>query len=327
MDDYVTLAVGGGGRSFQSFLKVFIKKNLSNEILDSYGDASYLNLNGDIAISTDSYVIEPEFFNGGDIGKLSIFGTCNDLTVSGAIPEYITLSLIISEGYSYKKLDEIFLSIKAASCQARVKVVCGDTKVIPSEGKQFIFINTTGIGRVIKKLNDYNNIKIGDKVIFSSDLARHGISIMMSREGIEHDLMSDCCLLYSIFERLDYTKISFARDATRGGVAAVLNEIALMSGLGIEIFEENMIIDDRVRYYCEFFGYDPLHIANEGLSVILVREDYAMEALEIIKNIDIGKNASIVGEVVGKNKVILNTSIGGRRYVEMPLGEILPRIC
>lgn len=327
MDDIVTLAVGGGGREFQKFLKNLILGRLGNQMLDSLGDSSYFRDDGELAFTTDSFVVEPEFFNGGDIGKLAVYGTCNDLAVSGAMPLYLSLALIISEGYSLNDLEKIIGSIKDAVDEIGVKIICGDTKVIPYTDKKQIFINTSGIGKVIKKLNDYNKIKLGDKVIFTSDIARHGISVMMSREGINSAIESDCCSLYGVIKELDYNKIHFARDATRGGVAAVLNEIASISGYGFEIDEESIIIDDAVKYYCEFFGYDPLQIANEGVAVLVVDEDYADEALKLIRSNINGRNANIVGSVIEKNKVILNTSIGGKRYVEMPLGEILPRIC
>jgi len=327
MGDIITLSIGGGGRGFQKFLKEKILKKLGNPILYNLGDASYIDLNGEIAITTDSFVVEPEFFKGGDIGKLAVFGTCNDLAVSGAIPMYLSLALIISEGYEIIKIEKIIDSIRRSSEDIGVKVVCGDTKVIPRSSKDMIFINTTGIGKVIRKLNDYNNIKVGDKVIFTSDIARHGISILMAREGIDSDIESDCCSLFAVLNRLDYSKIHFVRDATRGGVAAVLNEIVDMSNCGIEIDESEIRIENNVRYYCEFFGYDPLHIANEGVAVLIVENDYADEAIDIIKQNENGKKANVVGRVVEKKKVVLNTSIGGKRYVEMPMGEILPRIC
>lgn len=327
MSDFVSLSYGGGGRQFQKFLKNYIIEHIGNEIISELGDASYLSLNGDYAYSTDSFIVEPEFFYGGDIGKLSVVGTCNDLVVSGAVPMYLSLSFIFSEGYSLDKVKDIILSIKKYSEQIGVKIVCGDTKVIPRSGKEQVFINTSGIGKVVKKLNDYRNIKVGDKVIFTSDIARHGISILLKREGIESDISSDCGHLYEIFRNLDYSNLSFSRDATRGGVAAVLNEIANMSGFGFEIDESCINIDDRVRYYCEFFGYDPLQIANEGLAVIIAKQDSADEVLANIKKTEMGINASVVGVVNDKKKVLLKTTIGGKRYVEMPLGEILPRIC
>jgi hydrogenase expression/formation protein HypE len=327
VNDIVTLSLGGRGRKFQKFLKEYILTFLGNDILMQLGDASYLPLKGDYAYSTDSFIVEPDFFKGGDIGKLSVVGTCNDLAVSGAKPLYLSLSFIISEGYSLEKIKRIIESIKKYSEEIGVQVVCGDTKVIPRGEKEQVFINTAGIGKVIKKLNDYKNIREGDRIIFTSDIARHGIAILLEREGIESDIFSDCGHLYRVFEPLDYNKIHFARDASRGGVAAVLNEIAEISGLGFEIDESKISIEDNVKYYCEFFGFDPLQIANEGVGVLIVDKERASEVLKRIQSIEMGRNASIVGEVIGKNKVILKTSIGGKRYVEMPLGEILPRIC
>ncbi|MGB9732155.1 MULTISPECIES: hydrogenase expression/formation protein HypE [Calditerrivibrio] len=327
MDDIITLSVGGGGRGFQNFLNSLILKELGNPILNNLGDSSYITIDGEIAFTTDSFVVEPEFFPGGDIGKLTVCGTCNDLAVSGAIPMYLSLSFIISEGYSMEDLKKIVKSIKQTSEEIGIKIVCGDTKVIPRNGNPQVFINSAGIGKVIKRLNDYKSIKVGDRVIITSDIGRHGISMMLVREGIDAVVESDCCLLYEVIKVLDYNYIHFVRDATRGGVAAVLNEIVLMGGLGFEIEESTIPIEDRVKYYCEFFGYDPLHIPNEGVAVIILDKDYADDALDLIRETKYGKKAAIVGEVVEKNRVILNTSIGGKRYVEMPLGEILPRIC
>ncbi|MEF3254876.1 MAG: hydrogenase expression/formation protein HypE [Deferribacterales bacterium] len=327
LSDIVNIALGGGGKQFQKFLKDIILNYLGNDILNRLGDASYINLSGEISYSTDSFIIDPEFFRGGDIGKLAVYGTCNDLVVSGAKPEYLSLSFIVSEGYRYDKLERIVQSIKEASIDVGVKIVAGDTKVIPRLEREQILINTSGLGKVIKKLNDYNNIRVGDMVIFTSDIARHGISILLEREGVEHNIESDCGNLWNIFSKLDYKYIKFARDATRGGVAAVLNEISNMSGLGFEIDEKLINIDERVKYFCEFFGYDPLQIANEGLAVIVVDSSGVDSIMGILKSLNMGKNASVVGTVIEDKKVMLNTYIGGRRYVEMPYGEILPRIC
>ncbi|KAA0258430.1 hydrogenase expression/formation protein HypE [Deferribacter autotrophicus] len=325
---FINKSVGSGGKGTNDFIKNVIFEYFGNSFLEELRDGALINLKKEsIITSTDSFTVLPEFFPGGDIGKLSIYGTCNDVAVSGGIPEYLTLSLIIPDGYEMEKLLMIFDSMKRAIDEVGVKIISGDTKVI--DGISSLIVNTTGFGELKSDLNCYDRIKVGDKVIFSSDIARHSVAVLIARNelGFSSDIESDCCNLYEIIRKLDYSKIKFVRDATRGGVAAVLNEIADKSGKGFLIKEQNIPILESVNYFCEMLGFDPLQMANEGVAVIVVDRDYADEALAIIKESKNGKNAAIVGEVTDNTKVVLETKVGGKRYIEIPAGELLPRIC
>ncbi len=326
---FVKLSMGSGGKSTNEFIKNIIVSKLDNDYLNKLGDASYIRINGDIAFSTDSFVVQPEFFNGGDIGKLSVYGTCNDLAVSGAVPLFLSLSFVIPEGYLFDDLEKIINSIAEAACEVGVDIVCGDTKVVEKDALKGIIINTSGVGELKYRLNDYNNINIGDKIIFTSDIARHGVSVLIARNdlNVDSDIKSDCGNLFEIFKKIDCEKVHFARDATRGGVAAVLHEISEMSGKGFNLYENNININEDVSNFCDFFGYDPFSIANEGLAVLIVEQEASNDILKILRNIPISKEACIVGDVIDSQIVVLETKIGGKRRIEMPIGELLPRIC
>jgi hydrogenase expression/formation protein HypE len=323
------MSMGSGGKSTNEFIKKMILDKFNNIYLDNLGDSAFLKVTEHISFSTDSFVVQPEFFNGGDIGKLAVFGTCNDLAVSGSIPKYLSLAFVIPEGYLYENLEKITNSIKDACNEVGVKIVCGDTKVIEKNALNGLIINTSGVGFFKYNLNDFNRVKVGDKVIFTSDIARHGIAVLISRNelNVESDIQSDCGNLFEIFKNIDCEKIHFARDATRGGVAAVLNEISEMTNKGFYLEEEKIPIEDDVLNFCEFFGYDPLTVANEGLAVLIVEKNSAEEVLKVLKNIPISNKSEIVGEVSEENYVVLRTSIGGKRRVESPVGELIPRIC
>lgn len=325
----ITMSIGSGGKDTNDFIKNLILLELGNDKLNNMGDAAYLNMSKEISFTTDSFVVYPEFFAGGDIGKLAVYGTCNDLAVSGAIPKYISLSFIIPEGYEIETLVKIVRSIKCAALDVGVDIVCGDTKVIERDSLKGLIINTAGVGELQEKLNIYDNIKIGDKVIITSDIARHGVSVMSARGslGVDLDIKSDCGNLYDIFKTAGYDGISFARDATRGGVAAVLHEIMDQSGKGFLIDEDKIPINNQVKYLCELLGFDPLSIANEGVAIILVRQNLVLDILCKIKKSKIAKRAAIIGKVTENKELIMNTEIGGKRFIEMPVGELLPRIC
>ena len=325
----VTLSIGGGGKQTSSFIKDIILKHFGNEIIDNLGDASYIKTTEDTAFTTDSFVVRPEFFNGGNIGKLSVCGTFNDLSVSGAKPLYLSFALVVAEGYSLEKLEKIVESAALEAKNAGVQIVCGDTKVVERGGIDGVIINTCGVGKVIKKLNNYENVLEGDKVIVTSDIARHGMAIMLERGqfGFNGNIESDCACLNNMMDEIYGCNIKFSRDATRGGVAAVLNEIAEKSGKGFVIDEEKIPLRQDVAELCDTLGYDPLSVANEGAAVIVVSQEDVDKVLEILKSTKTGKNACIIGQVVNENKVMLNTISGGKRLIDLPPGELLPRIC
>ncbi|MBZ4642816.1 MAG: hydrogenase expression/formation protein HypE [Deferribacteres bacterium] len=327
---FTTMTLGGGGKQTNDFIKEFILKKLGNTYLNQLRDASVLDINSNkLAFTTDSFVVMPEFFPGGDIGKLAVYGTCNDLAVSGAKPLYLSLSFVISEGYGLKNVARIISSIKEASEEVGVSVVCGDTKVIERSENIRIIINTAGIGLLQKDINDYTSIVPGDKVIFTSDIGRHGLAVLSERGefNLDADIKSDCGNLYEIFRKIGYNGIKFARDATRGGVAAVLNEISEKSGFGFLIEESEIPVEQNVKYLLEFLGLDMFNVANEGVAVIICESEQSDSILKKLKTVKISKNAKIVGEVTEKNKVILRNEYGGLRVVEMPDGNLLPRIC
>ncbi len=325
----VTLSIGGGGKQTAGFIKDIILKHFDNDIISNLGDASHIKTDTSSAFTTDSFVIRPEFFKGGNIGKLSICGTVNDLAVSGAEPEYLSFALVVAEGYSLEKLEKIVESAALEAKKAGVKIVCGDTKVVERGGIDGVIINTCGVGKVIKNLNDYSHINTGDKVIVTSDIARHGMAVMLDRGqfGFSGNIESDCACLNHMMKAVYTYNVKFGRDATRGGVAAVLNEIAEKSGKGFLIDEENIPLRQDVAELCDTLGYDPLSVANEGAAVIIVSQEDCDNVMYTLSKTETGKNAKVIGVVTDENKVILNTISGGRRYIDLPPGELLPRIC
>jgi len=326
--DRISMSVGSGGSSSRSFVSEMIYSRLGNPVLEKSADAAVLPGLDRTAFTTDSYVVRPEFFPGGNIGKISICGTVNDLLVSGAKPLYISFGLIIPEGYPVSDLEKVIDSMAVECEKAGVQVVCGDTKVVEKGAVDGLIINTSGVGEAICDYTDYSRIKEGDAVIITSDIARHGMSVMLARGelGFEGEILSDCACLTDIFEKIRGYDIHFARDATRGGVAAVLNEVCEMSGTGFTIKEKDIPMDENVGYLCDMLGFDPLAVANEGLAVIIVDKKDAELVLAQIKTAENGKNAQIAGFAGDKN-VVLETEIGGKRFIEMPSGVLLPRIC
>ncbi len=325
----VSLSLGGGGKQTSDFIKNVIIKNFSNDIILNMGDAAHISTSLNSAFTTDSFVVKPEFFNGGNIGKLSICGTVNDLAVSGAKAEYISFSLIVAEGYPLDKLEQIIISAAETAKIAGVKIVCGDTKVVERNSLDGVVLNTAGVGSVIKNLNNYSSINIGDNVIITSDIARHGMSVMIERGnlGFDGNIESDCAPLNKMLESIYAFDIKFARDATRGGLAAVLNEITEKSNIGFLIEEENIPIQNDVADLCEILGLDPLTVANEGVAVIIASSIDTPKVLDTLTKSPYGKNSCVIGRVTDKARVVLKTKIGGSRYVDMPPGELLPRIC
>lgn len=332
----VTLSHGSGGKDTQDLIKNIFYKHFNNDILLQENDSSIVEIvKGRLAITTDSFVVNPIFFPGGDIGKLSICGTINDLSVVGAKPLYITAGFIIEEGFSMDSLDNIASSMGQASNKAKVKIIAGDTKVVERGSADGIYINTTGIGVLKKeeKCLSLKNIKVGDKIIVSGTLGEHGISIITKREGIDFniDIKSDCNMVLSLVQ--DIMKVSkntkVMRDPTRGGLATTLNELIHNKDISILLKEKNIPIKDEVLAACEILGLDPLYIANEGKIVTIVSKEDAYKVLEVMKSNPLGKDASIIGEIIddSENKVYLKTKIGGTRVLNSIEEDLIPRIC
>lgn len=333
--DRVLLAHGGGGTLSQQLIQKLFFSQFDNDILNTGHDSAMFEINGSrLAFTTDSYVVQPIFFPGGNIGDLAVNGTVNDLSVSGAKPLYISAGFIIEEGFEIEELWKIVLSMKNAADKAGVKIVTGDTKVVDHGKGDKIFINTAGIGLIEKGVNiSPGNCAEGDAIILSGRIADHGITIMSAREGLEFEttIESDSAPLYGLISGvLKVTKnIHVMRDPTRGGIASALNEIAQSSKKGIRIYEDRIPVADEVKGACEILGLDPLYIANEGKVLIFVPAAESSKVLETMRNHPIGKDSSIIGEVTKEDPglVTMKTSIGSSRIVDMISGEQLPRIC
>lgn len=333
--DIITMGHGSGGLLTNRLLDTGVFQLLKNDILNKRHDGAFLNLSGPTAFTTDSFVISPIFFPGGNIGELAVNGTVNDLAMCGAIPAYLSLSFIIEEGLKMQELWDIMVSIKFACEQAGVQIVTGDTKVVERGKGDKIFINTTGIGHIHPKAAiDINHVKVGDKIIISDNLATHGIAILSVREGLEFDtaIESDTRNLNHIIKVLldEFgTAIHLLKDPTRGGVATVLTEIARDAKVGIELTQAHFPIDEQVYGACEILGLDPLYVANEGIFLSVVDAAIAERYIDKLQTFDHSKNAAIIGSIeeVHPGKVVLTSSIGGKRVVNMLVGEQLPRIC
>jgi hydrogenase expression/formation protein HypE len=304
-----------------------------NPALKELNDSAILKLPREekLCFTTDSYVVQPLFFPGGDIGSLAVNGTINDLAVMGAEPLYLSCSLIIEEGLDMDILDKITTSMKKASKKAKVQIVTGDTKVVERGGADKIFVNTAGIGVLQgKNILSRKNIQIGDKVIINGEIGAHGLAIMSKRENFKTNIKSDCAPLWSLIESiLSVGGVKFMRDPTRGGVAAVLCEITEKSNFGIQLYETDLPINDNVSSFSEILGLDPLYIANEGKVIAIVAKNKASSVLTKMKKHALGRKSSVIGEITNKNKgrVVLETLIGGKRIVDRLTGDQLPRIC
>ena len=333
--DIITLGHGSGGVLSNRLLSKMIFELLSNPQLDTRHDGAVLDLNGKTAFTTDSFVVSPIFFPGGDIGDLAINGTVNDIAMCGGIPQYISLSLILEEGLLIKELWEILCSIKAACDIADIRVVTGDTKVVEKGKGDKIFINTTGVGDIHPKANiSVENINAGDSIIVSSNIGSHGTCIMATREGLEFEseIKSDTRSVHKITARLFEmfgSDIHFLRDPTRGGLATVLNEVSRDTNMEIEVDQASIPVEGQVLALCEILGLDPIYVANEGAFVAFVDHKIAEECVSIIDAVQGFNQAKIIGSVKDKKgaKVYLKSEIGGLRVVSMLVGEQLPRIC
>ena len=327
----ILMAHGAGGKLSAELLHEIILPAFDNEILNELHDGAKI---GRLAMTTDSYVVRPLFFRGGDIGKLSICGTVNDLAVTGAVPKYISVGMILEEGFDCAALKKIVNSMATAAQKAGVKIVTGDTKVVGRGQADGIFINTAGVGELIDGVDiSPKKVCAGMKILISGTIGDHATTILAERHGLElpENVQSDCAPLNKIiFEMLSVEpKIAMLRDATRGGVAAVLNEIAQAANVGILLDEEKIPICEEVRGVCDILGFDALELANEGKIIAVVPAQSAEKILSVMRKNIYGTNAAQIGEVVKSSagKVGLKTSLGAVRLVDMPTGELVPRIC
>lgn len=333
--DKILLAHGGGGLLGNELIEELFLPAIGNPILDKLNDQGVFEIGSTrLAFTTDSYVISPLFFPGGDIGELAVYGTVNDLSMGGARPLYLSLALIIEEGFPMEDLSRILSSIRKAAETAGVQIVTGDTKVVNRGGADGIFINTAGVGVVEGNVEvSADNLRVGDAILVSGYIADHGVAVMAKREGLifENPVLSDTAPLNGLVERILATgaEVHAMRDPTRGGLAATLNEFAMRSSVGVTITEENLPLRNEVMEACEIIGLDPLHVANEGKMVAVVPKEAADTVLEAMKQEPVGEMSRIIGEVTETHpgKVIMKTRIGTTRVVDMPAGDQLPRIC
>lgn len=329
----ILLAHGSGGKLSHNLIESFLS-DLSNPILDSLEDSAVFEVSGRLAFTTDSYIVNPIFFPGGDIGRLAVCGTVNDLSMSGARPLYLSLAFIIEEGLPVTDLRKVLASIKEAAAEADVKIVTGDTKVVNKGSADRIFINTAGVGIVPEGVNiSAAGARPGDKIILNGTIGDHGIAVLSQREGLKFrtPIPSDCAPLNGLVADMfkASTDIHSMRDPTRGGLATTLNDFAIQSHVGIRIDEDKVPVEKAVLAACELLGFDPLYIANEGKLAAVVAPDDADMLLAAMKKNRYGKRAVIIGEVVDEHpgKVVMKTSLGASRIVDVPVGELLPRIC
>ncbi|MEI7942920.1 MAG: hydrogenase expression/formation protein HypE [Candidatus Riflemargulisbacteria bacterium] len=336
-EEKILLSHGNGGRRMHQLIEGLFLKHFANPVLNQHTDSAILPVDSaEIAFTTDSFVIDPLFFPGGNIGKLAVCGTVNDLAVSGACPLYLSVSFIIEEGFSMSELETIVASLAEEARNAGVAIVTGDTKVVNKGKCDKLFINTAGIGSIKKEnrlMGMAGNIQPGDLILINGTIGDHGMAVMSARESFNFKarVVSDCASLnHLIREVLDgSTQLKFMRDPTRGGVATVLNELAEKTGLGIEIDEPALPMNSGVVAMCELLGFDPLHIANEGKVIIVAGETDGERILDILTNNILGSRSAIIGRVTGDHpgKVVLKTETGGRRIIDSLTGDPLPRIC
>lgn len=335
-DDIILMGHGGGGKLTGILIRDLILKHLGNPILARLDDGACLDLpSGQVVFTTDSYVIDPIFFPGGDIGEIAVCGTVNDLVMQGARPLYLSLSLIIQEGLLISDLERIIISIRDAASKVGVQIVTGDTKVVDgSDPKGGIYINTAGIGERLPGVDvSVANAREGDVVIVTGTIGDHGVAIMNEREGLgmRSSLESDTAPLWGMMEALfvDPSLLHCLRDPTRGGVAAAVCDMAEASSCSIRLNEAALPVKDEVKGACGLLGLEPLNIANEGKALIVCAAERQEYVLETLRGHELGKNACVIGEVLASpsGRVVLTTRSGGERIVDVPAGEDLPRIC
>lgn len=337
-DEHITLSHGSGGKSTHTLIDALLIPAFANDALDGFADSAILSTNGvgspRLAFTTDSYVVSPLFFPGGDIGMLAINGTINDLAMSGARPLCLSVGLILEEGLEMDVLRKVVASLAAAAAAAGVPIVTGDTKVVHRGKADRLFINTSGVGFLREGLNlSPDQVRPGDVVIISGDIGDHGLAVMLAREALEleADIRTDSAPLHGLVEAiLDAAPgTRLLKDPTRGGLASTLNEIARRAGVGIAIDEDQVPLKQEIRGACEILGIDPMHVANEGKLVAIVPAEEAAPAVAAMRKHEAGSRAAIIGQVTSEPEgmVVLRTPIGGSRVLDMLVGDPLPRIC
>lgn len=336
-NDKVLLGHGSGGKLSHDLISNLFVKYFNNHYLDKQTDAAILELTDcHLSFTTDSFVVDPIFFPGGDIGKLAVCGTVNDLAVSGATPLFLSAGFIIEEGFTFDDLESIVRSMASEARKAGVVIVTGDTKVVNRGKCDKIFINTAGIGEIKKQnihIGEGNRIKPGDKIIINGSVGDHGIAVLSARQelNIQSDIVSDCASLNGLIQNILATSdgVQFMRDATRGGLATVLSELAQKRKFGITIEESQILVRSDVRAFCELLGFDPLYVANEGKIVIIAEAGATDKIIKTMREHALGKDARVIGEIVDTypGRAWVNTAIGGKRILDMLAGEQLPRIC
>jgi len=334
LQDKILLAHGSGGKLAHELVEKSFVKALANPLLAKLDDSAVFDLSGRLAFTTDSYVVSPIFFPGGDIGKLAVCGTVNDLAMSGAQPLYLSLSFIIEEGLPQSELNQVVGSVQKVAQEAGVEIITGDTKVVHKGSADKLFINTAGVGIIPQGVDiSGSNARPGDKVILSGTIGDHGIAVLSQREGLSFStqLESDCAPLGSLVKDMleASPNIHCLRDPTRGGLATSLNELAKQSKVSIRIEEEKISVREEVLAACEMLGFDPLYVANEGKLVAIVPAEDADKVVQAMRENHYGKTATIIGEVRAEHpgRVVMKTCLGASRIVDMLVGDLLPRIC
>ncbi len=332
MDEIITLDYGSGGKKTSRLIEKMIVPALDNPALSALGDGAVLQGGETLVFSTDSFVVDPIFFPGGDIGKLSVCGTVNDIAVCGAEPKYLSCSFIIEEGLEISALEKIVNSIRNQCDKAGVQVVTGDTKVVEKGRGDKIYINTAGIGIMKHPGLGCDKIRSGDAVLVSGTVGDHGTAVMLARNGLlQGNIQSDCAALNSLTEALlsGCSSVRVLRDPTRGGLATTLNEFIEGTALGIELEEDKVPVRDDVRAACDMLGLEPMYCANEGKIIAIVAPEEAERALEIMRSLPEGENAAVIGRVSERypGKLVVKTQLGGSRIMQKLTGAQLPRIC
>lgn len=340
-DDKVTLGHGAGGKLTHQLVQDVFLPRFKNALLEELGDSAVLREQssiGRLAFTTDSFVVKPLFFPGGDIGKLAVNGTINDLVVTGAEPLYLSAGFILEEGLQISMLDRIAASMQAAAAAANVEIVAADTKVVEHGKGDGVFINTSGVGRLLENAGlSPKRASPGDKIIITGNLGEHGISVYLARQnlGIDVPVVSDCAplsrLLLPLLRKFG-KDVKFMRDLTRGGAATILNEFATQAGRNVLVREADVPVSQAVKGVCEILGFDPLYLANEGKALVVVSDEVADDALAFLRSEGLGQHAALVGEVretdAGASPlVLLETSVGGLRLLDPLIEDQLPRIC